>query len=406
MKHNRSTIRFRTMLVLTAATFALLPCSAGVAATTATLVGTDLGEQAITIQSLRDGVLSYFGEDRTFQTRPLGEFLQLRDVTATEQTPRADVDATSLMVVEMIDGQRLIGQWMTDRSADGEMLHWRHGSMGEAIVPLEKVRRVCRVEALSRKRQDVGGESSGGDRVVLVNGDVLNGFVTAVTPTGIAIQPAGQDAASPVPLDRIVSIDLVNPMRVEHGKAHLVWLVDGSRVAARDVTMDDDRLKLEGTLFGESASPAVAVHQVSRIDIANPRSAMVDLADQPLAIVAGGEVFGLPWPPRVGDRGIDMHAPITVTWELPPGVRRFAATAELAVEAGAPRAAIQWADFVATFSVDGREVASHRLNAGQTGVRINVPVDGVKLEVKLAAGVNGPVMDRLRLRHAVLLIDF
>jgi hypothetical protein len=67
---------------------------------------------------------------------------------------------------------------------------------------------------------------------------------------------------------------------------------------------------------------------------------------------------------------------------------------------------VGWSDFVVRVTA-GDAAQDCRITREQPSGRINLPFGGTatRLTIELDAGVNGPVMDRLRLRDAVVLIE-
>ena len=92
----------------------LMIATPALALTPATLVRPELDDQNISITSLRQGILGYFDDERRLQREQVDQFVQLRNIGG--QQPSIADDA---QVIELIDGQRLVGQW-ADASAAGE----------------------------------------------------------------------------------------------------------------------------------------------------------------------------------------------------------------------------------------------------------------------------------------------
>ncbi len=146
----------------------------------------------------------------------------------------------------------------------------------------------------------------------------------------------------------------------------------------------------------------VPLASLVRIDLFGADAELVDLASLQGTVTNGGKVFGLAWAPgRADGADVLMHAPVTVRYALPQGTQRLAATAVLATEPGTSN---ELADFTVTVAVDGQDIGSYHISASQPTASINLLSAGSVLTIRLDPGVNGPVMDRLRLVEPMLLV--
>jgi hypothetical protein len=350
-----------------------------------TLIGRDLSPRQVNLQSVRNDVVTYFDMDRAYHNEPLSRFLQFRF------TPDAASLDDDMMALELTDGQRYTGRWIAEADG-GDALRWRHPQLGEIVVRLETVR------AIRPANEVQNGDVPTADRVMLSNGDLMRGFVVSATAEGLAIQLEGRRDAVTLPRERIVNVTLANPAPSTQDQTHMIYLADSSRVRAAGLTVEGDRLRLTG-----APAESIALASVGRIDVAARGARLIELSDLPMTTLSGGEVFGMPMPPRV-DAGVwRMHAPLTLGFDLPPGATRFAAVAQIDAEGNEP---VQWTDFVVRI-VAGDAEHSCRITREQPTCRINLPFGDAAtiLTIELDAGVNGPVMDRLRLRDAVVLIE-
>lgn len=360
------------------------------AATPATLVGLELGSEPVSISALQDGLLVYFDTERRLCEAPLDQFVQLRDIGV--EKPGAGGSPN----IELLDGQRLTGQW---QGGTGEHFTWRHPAFGDLIVGLDDLL------ALTRVGEPVLS-ASGQDTVRLVNGDLLSGFVTAVEPTGFVMMPAGAAQTLVLPWDRVEAVRLAStPMELSSALDGVV-LVDGSRLQVGRIDIRDDRVELEVRLPGRPVqSVQLPMDAMTRIDFRAGGARLLDLGHQPMTVRAGGSVFGLPARPRVEADDIYLHAPVTVSFAVPASVGRFVATAELDRGSDLAPRVEAWADFeIVVRHGAGDSESRYRLNGQSPRVQINLPVEsGDELVIELDPGVNGPILDRLRLRDAVLL---
>lgn len=390
----------------------LLAASMARGLTPAVLVGPDLVAERISINSLRDGLLSYFDARRDLRRQPLAQFVQLRAIGAGGEALRG---SSGQPLIDLVDGRRLVGSW-SGASPDGEAILWRHRALGQLTVPLEEVRAVT----LSGEPPLPGADSTV-DMVTLANGDQIRGHLSVVEERALDFVAEGGGEPISVPLDRVASLVLNNPRgavgawgQPPRGQ-NVVWLADGSRLFVTRIEIDGERVNLEVSLLDQAPRRvAMSIDQIERIDFTASGWWLVDLVDLPFQVLDGGEVFYLPMPPRVEGRTLWMHAPVRVVYALPDSVVQFSATAELAVDDQVPTKQLDWADFELIVRGGGSESEAegesgggqwrHRIHAGQRRVEVNVPVAASSLTIELDPGVNGPILDRLRLRDAVLLI--
>lgn len=376
------------MRVLCAIAGLLLVAPAARGAVPATLIDKQLVPVRITLQSLRGETINFFGADREYRSEPISRYLQLR--VEDDAVASAPTEA----IIELTDGQRLRGQWL-GAGDDGQSIRWRHPKLGEWLISLETL------SAYRPAAYRPGGTRPEADQVTLTNGDVLRGFITAVTDEGVALAVEGRREPTPLALDRVRAIELANPVGrpASAGQFHMVHLTDGSRVLVASLTVQEEQLHLR--LAADGPQWTLPLASLARIEFAGTDAELVDLTSLAWNVVAGGEVFGSPMPPRADGAALRLHAPVTVAFDLPAGARVLTARAE--IDAGADDA-IEWADFHVRISVDGREVGVFHLTAEARSADIRLPLGGSRLLVELDPGVNGPVMDRLRLRDAAVLV--
>lgn len=375
-----------TRIRITIAALLLCVTTHAYAGVRAQLVGPNLDAQPVTLQSLRGDTVSYFGEDRAYQRSPVSAFLQLRIVEE-----RAEPEATGMLT--LTDGQRIAGEWLGGAD-DGQAIRWKHPALGEMRFSLERTSRWRGPGAIGSPPRELD------DRVELANGDVLRGFVLAAgAELSVQMQMDGGPQTVKVDMARISRVNLANPPALpQDPQRHVVHLADGSQVRVVELTIEDDRFTVRRTADDEPI--AAPLSDLLRVDFAAAGLAVADVADLERR-TTGGSVFGMTLKPRLHGTTLHLHAPMTVTFTLPDGAKRFAATAEL--DAG-PHEPAAWASFDVIVRAGGDEIARHTISASQPRAAINLTLDGATtLTLDLEPGVNGPIMDRLRLRDAVVL---
>jgi len=385
---------FTRVGVLVAVLACLAVASDVQAVTPARLIGPDLVSQPVTIAGLNDETLTYFDEHRILRSAAVDGFVQLRSIGGAQDT------ATPYPCVVLTDGQRFTGDWVGP-TPDGNAMRWRHDLIGEIVIPLDELANMIwrGGEALPAP-----SDTPATDTLTFINGDTLSGFVSMLNEKGVEMVPDAGGAPVTIPYDRVASLSFANPLRRVAEPYHRVTLADGTRVWADEVRLSNETASWLVTPPG--ASPVrveTPIAEVARIDFRTGGMSLIDLTDLSLAVGPDTGVFGLAIPPRVEGRAIRAHAPATLTFELPEGAARFAALAELDT-VDAPDTISEWADFQFVLLSESTEVGRWHLDGAEPRVLINTPVTGRELTIRLEAGVNGPILDRLRMSDAVILV--
>jgi len=270
-----------------ASTVLLLSALAPVrAAVEAELIDRQLESQPVRLQVLSDGEMMYFGADRTLKRQPMSRFVAVRFRGSAEADPEDQQGR-----VERTDGQRLTGNLLAGRE-DGQGLRWEHPDLGEASLSLDDLSRFHRPGA--EPTEPAGGD----DRVVLRNGDVLTGFVEAVQPDQLMLDPAEGDELVPLPLENIAAVALANRRRPWPADTHRLRLAAGSRLAIETLELRDDGLAVDTDWLGSGLN--LPIDAVNVIELTSGGLRLVDLTDRPREVTGGGAVFGVTMPPRAG----------------------------------------------------------------------------------------------------------
>ncbi|HCT43806.1 MAG TPA: hypothetical protein DF699_01175, partial [Phycisphaerales bacterium] len=187
------------------------------------------------------------------------------------------------------------------------------------------------------------------DLVVTRNGDRIVGFVETVGPTTMIDQQSG--GGLEIETARIESILIANELEPEPGvymsfsdrenlRANMV-----NYEAQQPITIEVDATSLGLNDTGNSIWVFDAGSLQSLIVI-EPQTRVIGLSDlKPTSIEPTGDGDWSPAPTVSGQsvahpalRGIDLHSPVRVTYALPEGASRFAASFETPIE--------QWTDCV------------------------------------------------------------
>lgn len=385
---------FTRVGVFAAVSTGLIAAPGTQAVTPARLIGPDLVAQPVTIAGLNDETLTYFDEQRILRSAAVEGFVQLRSIGGTRDT------ATPYPSVTLTDGQRFTGDWVGP-TPDGAALRWRHDLIGEVVIPLDEL-----ADVIWRAGDDppVNRETPATDTLTFVNGDTLSGFVSALNEQGVELVPDAGGSPVTIPYERIASLSFSNPSRAMPEPYHRVTLADGTRVWADEMRLSNETASWLATPPG--ASPArveTPIAELARIDFRTGGMGLVDLTELSLTVGPEKGVFGLSIPARIEGRSIRAHAPATLTFDLPDGAARFAALAELDTQ-DAPDRIADWADFQVVLLTDSTEVGRWHIVGARPRAPMNCAVAGQALTIRLEPGVNGPILDRLRVSDAVVLV--
>jgi len=304
-------------------------------------------------------------------------------------------------MVEMRSGERIPGLLGASPPEDPERFSWIRTPLGDLEIALEDVSRITFTMA-----DDPGPiELADGDRVVLANGDRLDGFLDSVGPRIGVIRGTGPDEELiEIPVERVAAVRLV--AGEEPPGRTRAWLSDGTvldvaaiRVGESEgLVIDDQRVGAEllpldlddlaAVVFDTRGLRPLSTLELDRVDAIGLRYRV-----QPPMPLNPAAAAGL--------GTIELRGPMEATWVMPEGARRFAATAVL------PEVARTWGDLELVV-LDGREERLRtRMDALNPVMRIDVPISAAerRLTVRLEAGRYGPVMDWIELRLARVLVD-
>lgn len=298
----------------------------------------------------------------------------------------------------LADGQVLPGSIIPTALDSGDTFAWDHPWLGRLDLPLNSVR------FLSLQSDAQRAADANADVVQLKNGDRLEGFVLSLTDP-MAIEIANADGTSEllsVAHERVVSITMVTPDQRSHGSR--LWFRDGTVLDTSALRLGDDGyLHLETLLNAPDADLSKLRIDMLAALLLSP-DALIPLSSLPVSSLdAPATRFRVPSPRVRGSEGplglgsIRYHGPLTVRYTVPAGVRRFAADAELPLDARV------WGDCELVIRSDDHEVFRSRLSAETPTVTINIAIDGSELTIDILEGANGPVQDIVELRNAMLL---
>lgn len=303
--------------------------------------------------------------------------------------------------VRLVDGQVFPGAPASEPAA-ADFLRWEVPGWGPVTLPLDRVASVS-LTPLTASERAPGAT----DRVLLSNGDSVEGFVAEV---GGVIRIEGERDVTTLPTDRARGVVFSNPGVPPAGC--MLWLVSDVVAAVDSLTVDSAGVCSFVPGFGEKSAelktaPFASVRAVV-FDSARVRA----LATIPWASVGPSPGSTRRWtpPPITGDPAraalfaadIELPGPMTVEWDVPHGARVLAGDAEL------PPSCRVWGD--CTLSVragDGTVLWEQRLSGEkpEATFRLDLPQGLSRLRMIVDPGANGAVQDRVVLRAPVMLVD-
>lgn len=304
------------------------------------------------------------------------------------------------LVLHRADGQRWLGRPL---GIDGAYLRWDGEGIGGLRAAPEQIRGIA--------RGGVALPASGPrDRVILLNGDQVEGVVLDLTAEHLLLQTSG-GASIPVAWETLAAAVFagVGAATPPEGTGWRLELVDGSVVDVEQFAVADgrgsarpvdgeaafevasDRLvgaeRLGGAaLWLESLPPSLAEHAPYLGDASGEAWQSVS--------AAGGDVAQ----GQAARRGIAVRPRSSLAWIVPEGYARVRTGYALAGEG-------RYADVTVRVLVDGRTVHEEaRLRPGAVGGVVDAPVSpGAEVRFEVDYGAHLDVQDRLIWIDAALL---
>lgn len=376
------------------------------------LIDRDFLQQRIELTQLQNESIVYVNEDGNLREQSIHELLAIiherppkaraprempwitRQMELFGQTPLVETEPTEtyLGTLALTDGQRWVG---TLAGTHGDSLSWLLEDSIVLDTPIEYIISASIHAPLSGMSP---GWAALNDRVLLRNGDVLDGYIVEIGKH-LRVESAGGD--SRLPLDRVVGFVLANPPTTPTG--FIVRTAAGSIVTASTIsitvtgrvsavvgdtpqsgTMSLHTTDLQSLLFAPNAFASLALIEPSMTDLSNNQ------LETYLVITHTDNSLGID--------SLELHGPMRVEWVLPHPAARFVTTATL------PSAMWSWGDCeVVIYTGEGSEAARELLNADRPTVEINVPLGGqTKLSIEIVSKRGGDVQDRVILTRPMI----
>lgn len=416
----------RTMSIVVGLTAALAQTAAA-APNDRLLVNASLQTKPVEIVSIDPHTIAYRDRHGVMRTEPAEDWIAIVMSPGAAGTSQREgllpLPRRSAQILELWDGQRFIGRFAPRASGllagDEPVVGWDSALFGPLQVSLDRVAAMRLVASAVTPPADLR------DHVVLINGDLLSGFVEQVGDE-LVMDVDGRPVR--VPIARIATVRLAG--RAEPAEGRFVWLSDGTAVAAREVaSRSDGRVVVS---LGEMPRGApdqtqgdvrgrAEVSMADLLAIASDASRLIELASiepteqSPVPPRRWAQPIRVEFPhptalPVLGQGAIHIDGPMRIVWTLPAGALRLRGTAEM------PESSWTWGDCVLIVSAIGeggaeRELLRERINAERPTIEFNVPLPRssgrpvTRLIVTLDPGEHGPVQDRVILRGAMVLLD-
>ena len=306
-------------------------------------------------------------------------------------------------MVFLTDGRRLPGTAValpaSDDDSDADFLPWVHPWLNDVRVPLDEI------EYVFFRIADAPGliELDEADRVVLLNGDVVDGFLVGLNGAVEIEVNDGETRIISIPFDRVAGIRLVNERVSPSGPR--AWFERGTVI---DVTMfalrESGKVAIKSSLKSNQREMRSMPEVDELIGFVPDVARMLPLIDlDPVGQSPIGHRLFVPepvdrMPMAVLNLGaIELRGPQTVTWRLPADTTRFVAEAVL------PDSEREWGDFVLVVNDGDEEVLRERIFGDRPSVKLNLPLSTRDLAISIESGAKGPVQDVVELRQAHLI---
>ena len=279
--------------------------------------------------------------------------------------------------VHLNDGQVFTGSLI---NSDSEVVMLDHLWMRELAIPLEHVTRIDFRPGTNIPE----GET---DRMVLVNGDQISGFIEQVGNPTIIETDNGQRIE--IPADRVAAVALMNETRSPTWPQ--VWTVDGLRMTVPRVEIDDTgRLSLAHHPYMKGQYERMPrTSELVALVLQGDR--FVSLAELPVETTSTESTRRTATTPRKADSSAPMgltdlylNGPASFTFDLPIGAKRLRTTINR------PQRARDWSSPAIRISVGDDMIWQGEIDSDHP-VDLELPAGSRTLVIEILCGVHGPI---------------
>lgn len=400
----------------------LLACGAA-DASPRSLIDRALNRTEVDLLWWDEGVVAYRDEFGQVRREPVERFVAILPSPAARRAgvwvrpAEEDLAGGTPVVIELVDGQRLIGSvgpWNSSAigaESSGEGLGVLTPTFGARVLPLERVGRII-LDPWARPGDGPPDWTTGvDDELILINGDRLRGFLVSFADE---IRFDAGDGERPFPVQRVAEVRLGNPRETPSGPR--VWWSSGAIVDARATGPST------GGQIRLSDGTQTSGFPIDEIDAAwLARGGVIPLASLPVRRSEASA--GRRWTPpvRAGSEGdaplgtphIALPGPIRVEWTIPPEAARFGTIARLGGTLEHPHAEPgRWGDAIVRVAIRVRgeetELLRTPLSRRSPEATLGAPLPGAgtpdrTLIIEVLEGRFGPIHDRVLLDRPMLV---
>ncbi len=329
-----------------------------------------------------------------------GQSLAAAGIDVVVIDPAKEMAAHPDWIIELHDGSAILGD---PAGGDDQSLTVNSRVVDSLRINIDAIASIHRASVPARRLPPPADE----DVTLLLSGDAPRGSIAGLARDELVMNINGTDRAIPWKSVQAVILAKVNRHQLASPSAEMT-LIDGTRLRADALKWSDGKVAATGS-FGTAT---IAADRASRIEINGFRR--IWLSDLAPARYESTQYLDKKWPMQMnanalGDpltlkgqvyrRGIGLHAPCTVTWNLGGRYEKFRCLIAMDESAGA------MADAELIIKLDGRKAVEHRdLATNQPRRSVEIGVSGAnELTIEVGVGKSAHIQDRVNLLNAALI---
>ena len=392
------------------------------AAMPAILMDKQLSQSKVYLKAIKDRSVYYYDKQGRIHKQSIDQFVHIQSTVKKSMYIPEGVG-----IIEFVDGQQVLGKLSEYKGKIKEGFYWecyiggkwdnskRVGKLDKSKptisdfhlgvikkipVSLNEVSRISFTGKLFTEKSDEV------DIIKLRNGEVVRGYLMDIVDQSFEFQLADQELTIKIAFDQVEAINLISSQVENKQYEYAVLLNDGSRVLASGISINDDLMTMTLCLTGQGTDeitiPVGAVKEISNL---SSGYRLQYLAKMDCQIDEPSVVFGKSYRLKISKHDILMHAPLKLRYQLPDGAVKMSALVEMDQQDNLPQLS-KWADMnLILRKVKLKKAYPFHLNSKNEKHEFTIDLIGEReLVVELDPGINGPVLDRMIMRNAVLLI--
>jgi len=343
--------------------------------------GWDLSETVGSLEALDANQASVRDEDGSSSNIMSSDIAFMEFIGSLSASARSKAIEPGMLILN--DGTRFTG-WPESTSDELLWLNWWCGTVEPDTDQIVSINR------FDTKQPDT---ATSDDIVRLRNKDRVTGLVMGIG--SIVTIDTSESTTLEIPIDRIDSIALVNPVRESAGT--IMWLPPG------------DKVRIEEYLYGpgtglmtsgrEPLQPgnilAIAPDANRIVPLSSCDSAVETLDDMIRYQLPEPEISSGNW--SLDAAPIEIRGPLRVVWNLPERDMGFVATMTI------PHQYRRLGSVDIVIRDGSRSVLEHTLDARNPSVDVAVNIRSDRLVMELDEGKSGPLQDVVRVDRGLLL---